>query len=702
MTGLRKTRALSTALGLNVCVTILNGIVLFAGTNPSLASFAFVRFENTAASFKPPSGASAIALTLIGPCRVNTLLRNTTCSPFEEGLFRQPHFTLASTLQLTANVSTFSDGDGHVDPSDVLRLLPFTVNPVAFIFLLISFLTSLASLLLASLSLVYKPHPTYTLLTFIASTASFISIAISLISSIATAAALNSLIANALTEFSISTTFSVIGPGLIFLSLLLSIPGLWLGWRAVFIVKRDFKSKQTESGGEHGMQTRAPWISVTSLFSRKAWQGSNAVSTASSGSSDVTLAIQIESVSHHARPSQTSEQKHSVGLGIHSPVEYNLAVSNVTTHHSNPLPVDGSENVHRSDVHPIVLPPPPVKSPPIEVILDHNAWIDQAEWLPQQTALPPGASHMPPILLTSPNVQSSLMAPPSARHSFMQVPWAAPPQLDRPVSFIPNLPSYTTNMECTNLVHAYQSNPYLVPAASLSPQQPLTEAPKRTTSPDSIAVPTPQQTPNAAQLLLDHRRSLQTRLTSPPPTPTRVSSPLKVLAVAARTPTPPDSPSSSSDSSTNFSYRKTPEIAKLPDVPSANAASANFDAMSPTSDLSVGSASIYAVGTMQAPVTKHCNSVFLEIVSPTEVLQDVSRVLPSTETSIRQFAHPSHRLSFLMGSLADMQHRPGTVHPFSQVSSLHAASTALKGEERTLTHKKSGMFDDASEDGFDI
>ncbi|KAJ3231714.1 hypothetical protein HDU81_003557 [Chytriomyces hyalinus] len=205
------------------------------------------------AAFKPASGAREVSLTLTGPCIF--IKASIQCTPFMQGLFDQPRFSLDQNLALTQNPSRLAVG-GNLDVVDVLTLLPFTMNPAAFITAVFAEIGMIVTVLYMS-ACVYQryqaPVPYFPsrlhahFATAIAMSLSLLFISLSLAASVVTSASLNSLITSSLTQYGISTSFSIIGPGILALVVGLSVPATWVSWRGLAIVmKEDMKELSGE------------------------------------------------------------------------------------------------------------------------------------------------------------------------------------------------------------------------------------------------------------------------------------------------------------------------------------------------------------------------------------------------------------------------------------------------------------------------
>ncbi|KAI8833146.1 hypothetical protein BJ741DRAFT_278389 [Chytriomyces cf. hyalinus JEL632] len=249
---LRKTQAQLLILSLVIPAAILNGLVLLAANSQDsslLSAISFVRFQTIVAAFKPARGAREVSLTLTGPCIfIKTSIQ---CTPFAQGLFDQPRFSLDQNLALTQNPSPLAVG-GNLDVVDVLKLLPFTMNPAAFVTAVFAEIGMIVTVAYMS-ACVYQRYQASPVpfvpsrlhahfATAIAMSATLLFISLSLAASVVTSASLNSLITASFTQYGISTSFSIIGPGILALVVGLSVPATWVSWRALgLVMKEDMK-----------------------------------------------------------------------------------------------------------------------------------------------------------------------------------------------------------------------------------------------------------------------------------------------------------------------------------------------------------------------------------------------------------------------------------------------------------------------------
>ncbi|KAJ3249708.1 MOB kinase activator 1B [Chytriomyces hyalinus] len=249
---LRKTQAQLLILSLVIPAAIFNGLVLLAANSQDssfLSAISFVRFQTIVAAFKPASGAREVSLTLTGPCIfIKTSIQ---CTPFMQGLFDQPRFSLDQNLALTQNPSRLAVA-GNLDVVDVLKLLPFTMNPAAFITAVFAEIGMIVTVVYMSTCVYqrYQASPVPFIpsrlhahfATAMAMSVSLLFISLSLAASVVTSASLNSLITASLTQYGISTSFSIIGPGILALVVGLSVPATWVSWRALgLVMKEDMK-----------------------------------------------------------------------------------------------------------------------------------------------------------------------------------------------------------------------------------------------------------------------------------------------------------------------------------------------------------------------------------------------------------------------------------------------------------------------------
>ncbi|KAI8612551.1 hypothetical protein BC830DRAFT_1170984 [Chytriomyces sp. MP71] len=265
------TRALGTALALET-VSLLLGLSTFVGgassNPPFLAQIAFISFATTASTTASPpkSGINRVKLTTWGACYL-TLDGVPTCKPLQSGLF-------ASGFKFSANLALNGDPkalvtNGNLDPVDAASLLPFTVNPIAFLSLAAGLLLSFAALFAtaASLHVTIRNSSQMHALTSLTRLASILSIAATLLlgTSITTSlffsSAVNSLITREFSQFNISTTVSLYAPAFLGFSSLLSICASWLTTRSMIIAKRERTSRPSNEAGASATLARDPFKS---------------------------------------------------------------------------------------------------------------------------------------------------------------------------------------------------------------------------------------------------------------------------------------------------------------------------------------------------------------------------------------------------------------------------------------------------------